>query len=148
MNIGQSQIREPLVIPSILTEGVKVVEIVIEAIQPLGYSDTALFAIRLALDEALANAIRHGNQSDESKTVEIDYSIDDQQVKISITDQGPGFHPSEIPDPTLDENLERPCGRGVMLMRAYMTEVFFNESGNCVTMIKRKDCKLPHVPQD
>lgn len=146
--MGQSQTHKPLVIPSSLTQGVKAVETVIDAIQPYGYSDTALFAIRLALDEALANAIRHGNQADESKIVTIDYSVDDQQVKISITDQGCGFCPNDIPDPTLDENLERPCGRGVMLMRAYMTQVSFNEAGNCVTMIKRKDCKLPHIPED
>ena len=146
--MGQSRTSKPLVIPSSLSEGVKVVETVIEAIQPYGYSDTAQFAIRLALDEALANAIRHGNKSDESKNVTIDFSVDDEEIRISICDEGPGFHPDEIPDPTLDENLERPCGRGVMLMRAYMTEVFFNESGNCVTMVKRRDCQLPHVPED
>ena len=137
-----------MVIPSILAEGVKVVEAVIDAVQPFGYSDTAMFAVRLALDEALANAIRHGNQSDESKTVTIDFTVDEEQIVISITDQGPGFHPDQIPDPTLDENLERPCGRGVMLMRAYMTDVYFNDCGNCVTMVKRKDCKLPQVPED
>lgn len=148
LTMGQSRTKNSLVIPSILAEGVKVVESVIDAIRPYGYSDTAHFAVRLALDEALANAIRHGNKSDESKTVTIEFTVDDDEIRITICDQGPGFHPDQIPDPTLDENLERPCGRGVMLMRAYMTEVFFNDSGNCVTMVKRKDCLLPHVPED
>lgn len=146
--MGQSRISKPLVIQSVLSQGVEVVETVIQMVQPYGYTDTALFAVRLALDEALANAIRHGNQSDESKKVTIDFSVDEKQIVISLTDEGSGFHPDMIPDPTLDENLERPCGRGVMLMRAYMTDVSFNKSGNCVTMIKRKDCSLPHVPED
>lgn len=146
--MGQPRTSKQMVIPSILAEGVQVVENVINAIQPYGYTDTALFAVRLALDEALANAIRHGNQSDESKNVTVEFTVDDEEIRIAITDEGSGFHPDLIPDPTLDENLERPCGRGVMLMRAYMTEVYFNDSGNCVTMVKRKDCKLPQVPED
>jgi serine/threonine-protein kinase RsbW len=133
-----------IVFPSNLARGVDVVEQVLAEIESAGFADMALFAVRLALDEALANAIRHGNNSDESKNVTVSYEIDDEAFEVSICDEGPGFDPDSVPDPTLDENLERPCGRGVMLMRAYMTEVSFNESGNCVHMIKRKDCPLPH----
>ncbi|MFA7238304.1 MAG: ATP-binding protein, partial [Phycisphaeraceae bacterium] len=60
------------------------------------------------------------------------------------TDEGPGFTPEGVPDPTRGENLERPSGRGVMLMKAYMTKVSFSPSGNRVTMIKRKSCHLPN----
>ncbi len=133
-----------IVIPSNLARGVDVVEKVLAEIETAGFTDMALFAVRLALDEALANAIRHGNKSDESKNVTVSYEIDENAFEVSICDEGPGFDPDDVPDPTLDENLERPCGRGVMLMRAYMSEVSFNETGNCVRMIKRKDCPLPH----
>lgn len=126
--------------PSILAEGVQVVESILAETQASGFDETALFAIRLALDEAVANAIRHGNANDASKQVTIEYQVDGKELRVTVCDQGPGFDPSLIPDPTLDENLERPSGRGVMLMNAYMSEVSFNESGNCVTMAKRKDC--------
>lgn len=133
-----------LVIPSILAAGVDVVEKVVSEIHTHGYSENVCFAIRLALDEALANAIRHGNGCNAEKKVMVEYAITDEAFRITVCDEGPGFKPDAVPDPTLDENLERPCGRGVMLMKAYMTQVKFNEQGNCVTMIKRKDCPLPH----
>jgi len=133
-----------IVIPSILAEGVAVVEKLLAEIGASGFSESACFAVRLALDEALANAIRHGNGSDASKKVTVDYDLTDEAFTINICDEGPGFAPEDVPDPTLDENLERPCGRGVMLMRAYMTSVGYNDKGNCVSMVKRKDCPLPH----
>ena len=132
-------------IPSKLSEGVDVVEKIVEKVSAQGFSEAGCFAIRLSLDEALANAIRHGNSNDAAKSVAIEYSIADDLFQVTICDKGPGFEPDKVPDPTLDENLERPCGRGVMLMRAYMTEVTFNESGNCVTMLKRKDCMRPRL---
>ncbi|MCC6578905.1 MAG: ATP-binding protein [Phycisphaeraceae bacterium] len=141
--MAQSPTMKRVVIPSLLQEGVKVVEAVIDEMKPHAYTESACFAVRLALDEALANAIRHGNGNDPSKSVTVDFSVDEDAVRIRITDEGPGFQPEEIPDPTLDENLERPCGRGVMLMRAYMTEVDYSGAGNSVVMTKRRDCPLP-----
>jgi len=134
-----------LVIPSSLSEGVDLVEQIVDKASTMGFSEGGCFAIRLSLDEALANAIRHGSGNDPTKNVTIEYSIDDESLQITICDPGPGFVPDSVPDPTLDENLERPCGRGVMLMRAYMTEVTFNDVGNCVTMVKRKDCTKPQL---
>ena len=64
--------------------------------------------------------------------------IDENEASFTITDEGPGFHLSEVPDPTADENLERPCGRGLMLIRAFMDEVSYNESGNQVRLVKRR----------
>lgn len=102
-----------------------------------GYSDTVAFAIKLALQEGLNNAIRHGNRCDPRKTVEIDFQVDKEQTSITITDQGRGFDPRKVPDPTTDENLQKPCGRGIMLMRAYMDEVRYNRRGNQIHMVKR-----------
>jgi serine/threonine-protein kinase RsbW len=98
--------------------------------------DHDLFSIKLALEEALVNAIKHGNQFDRSKSVSIAYELYPDRFTVSITDEGTGFDPADVPDPTAFENLERPCGRGLMLMRHYMTEVHFNERGNGVIMSK------------
>jgi serine/threonine-protein kinase RsbW len=95
-----------------------------------------VFSIKLALEEALVNAIKHGNQLDRSKKVRIAYQLLADRFDVLISDDGAGFDPNDVPDPTAFENLERPCGRGLMLMRHYMTEVTFNSRGNCVTMSK------------
>jgi len=111
-----------------------------DAIEQLLENSTAhthdVFSIKLALEEALVNAIKHGNQMDRNKSVRITYRLLDDRFEICITDEGPGFDPADVPDPTAIENLERPCGRGLMLMKHYMTEVAYNECGNSVTMCK------------
>ena len=140
--MGDSPTRH-LVIPSRLDQVVPVQDQILADVEAAGFSQQAAFAIRLALDEALANAVKHGNKLDPAKQVTVDYSVDDQRVAIAICDEGPGFKPEELADPTAEENLSRPNGRGVMLMRAYMTEVSYNESGNCVRLVKLKDCPLP-----
>ncbi len=122
--------------PSILAEGVQVVENILAEATADGFDETAMFAIRLALDEAMANAIRHGNLSDAAKKITVQYEVTADQFRVTICDEGEGFSPDDVPDPTLDENLERPSGRGVMLMRAYMDEILYSGGGNCVTMIK------------
>jgi len=93
-----------------------------------------IFSIRLALEEALINAIKHGNQLDRNKKVNISYRILEDRFEVQINDEGPGFDPGDVPDPTAIENLERPCGRGLMLMRHYMDEVAYNSRGNGVVM--------------
>lgn len=132
-----------LVIPNSLTEALKVQQALVAEAEARGFGESAAFAIRLALDEALSNAVRHGNANDPAKKVTIEYCVTDDEVRVTVCDQGKGFSPEELPDPTADEFLERPHGRGVMLMRAYMTEVAFNDRGNCVTLVKRRGCKLP-----
>ncbi len=100
------------------------------------FGDKEIFGIRLALEEALVNAIKHGNQMDREKKVHISYIVSANRFDIHIRDEGPGFDPEDVPDPTAVENLERPCGRGLMLMRHYMNEVCYNEQGNSVVMSK------------
>ena len=68
--------------------------------------------------------------------VEVVYDVNSQRAEIVITDEGQGFRPKEIPDPTADENIEKPSGRGIMLIHAYMDEIAYNESGNQVRMVK------------
>ncbi len=118
-----------------------------EAVKAAGFPEEPSFAVRLALDEALSNAVRHGNKLDASKSVTVEYEVSPTRVTISVTDQGPGFDPESVPDPTLDENLDQPHGRGLMLIKAYMTEVTYSARGNRVTMTKTCDCTLPRRPR-
>ncbi len=132
-------------IPSTNADAARVQQEVVDLIARFGYRREAVFAIRLALDEALVNAVKHGNQNDPTKAVQVDFHINDERMVIEVEDQGPGFTPEELPDPTAEENLSRPNGRGVMLMRAYMTKVDFNRKGNRVILTKRCDCDRPHT---
>ncbi len=103
------------------------------------FREEDLFAIKLALEEALVNAVKHGNKLDPQKIVRIQYRVANHRVDITIEDQGPGFNPAELPDPTAEENLEMTSGRGILLMRAYMSCVVFNPAGNKVTLTKFND---------
>ncbi len=123
-------------IPSDTGEARKVQEEIESQLQARQVTEKEIFSVRLALEEALVNAIKHGNQMDRSKKVHIAYRFLGDRLEITITDEGPGFDPLDVPDPTAVENLERPCGRGLMLMRHYMSEVNYNETGNSVLMSK------------
>ena len=109
---------------------------VLGRLRELGYDDDQLFAVRLALEEALVNAMKHGNRLAPDLSVHVAYLATPERVEIRVADEGLGFDPGGVPDPTVDENLERPCGRGIMLMRCYMDEVAFSASGNEVAMVK------------
>ena len=128
-----------MVIATDLREARKAENSVMSEIARHAYSESATFAIKLALEEGLNNAIRHGNRLDPDKTIELVVDVDPRRTVIVITDEGNGFQPDMVPDPTTDENIEKPSGRGIMLMRAYMDEVRFNEKGNQVRMVKRNN---------
>ena len=123
-----------VVIPSDPAEARRVQDQIEQLLQDRRTDDHDLFSIKLALEEALVNAIKHGNRLDRSRRVRISYRLLPDRFVIRITDEGPGFDPADVPDPTAVENLARPCGRGLMLMRPYMTDLGFHERGNCVTM--------------
>jgi serine/threonine-protein kinase RsbW len=106
------------------------------ALRSVPFADHDIFAIKLALEEALVNAIKHGNQLDRAKAVRVAYRVSAERFEVRITDEGPGFDPADVPDPTAPENLERPCGRGILLMRHYMTEVAYTDCGRAVHMAK------------
>lgn len=137
--MGVAPMAVELTIASDLGEARRVQETIEEALQTTGYSEHDIFAIKLALEEALVNAIKHGNQMDPDKRVFIAYSITAERFDIRITDEGAGFNPDDVPDPTAIENLERPCGRGLLLMRGFMTHVEYHGKGNVVTMTKIRE---------
>ena len=127
---------QEVVIASDPAEARRVQDEIEQLLKARQFGERDIFSIKLALEEALVNAIKHGNQMDRSKRVFISYRFVNDLFEVQITDEGPGFDPTDVPDPTAVENLERPCGRGLMLMRHYMTEVTFHPPGNAVLMTK------------
>ncbi len=121
-------------IASDTAHGLRVQEEIIEALRSRQFSDKTVFGIRLAIEEAIINAIKHGNKLDPSKFVEVRYTIDEEHFLVEIEDEGPGFDPENVPDPTSPENIERPSGRGLLLMKAYMTECDFFGGGTICRM--------------
>jgi serine/threonine-protein kinase RsbW len=113
-------------------------ELVLAAMKRRGFGDRDLFGVRLALEEAIVNAIKHGNGGDPTKSIRLAYCVSRQQLLVEIEDEGDGFDLQSVPDPLDPENLERPCGRGLLLMRTYMTWVRHHGRRNRVTMCKRR----------
>jgi serine/threonine-protein kinase RsbW len=110
-------------------------ERVIAAAERAGYSEASRFAVRLAIEEAIVNAFKHGHKTlSKSETITVEYEVSPEVISIVVTDKGPGFAPEAVPDPTAEENLMKTSGRGLLLMRAYMTEVSHNEAGNQIRM--------------
>jgi serine/threonine-protein kinase RsbW len=126
-------------IPSKTGEGQAVQERIISLLERMDYPMRDVFGVRLALEEALVNAIKHGNQMDASKKVYIECRVSTERIWIRIRDEGQGFDINALPDPTLEENLEKPSGRGVLLMREFMTKVEYNDRGICVTLEKHRE---------
>jgi len=128
-----------LVVRSTLVAAKEPERTILSAIEKCGFTEDALFAIKLCLEEAMTNAVRHGNRGDDSKRVTVRFAISPRRVVIMVADEGPGFRPEDVPDCTRPENIERPNGRGIMLIRAYMSDVSYNSSGNEVWMMKENE---------
>jgi serine/threonine-protein kinase RsbW len=125
-------------IPSDPLAGRQVMEELLKRLEQFQWVNEEAFGVHLAVEEALVNAIRHGNREDASKQVSVLCKISHDCLRIEIADEGPGFNPADVPDPTEDNNLEVPSGRGIMLMRSFMSSVEYNDAGNRVVMQKRR----------
>ena len=105
------------------------------------FGDDIISAVDMAVREAVANAVKHGNELDETKRVEITFENRDEGFEITVRDFGAGFAVEEVPDPTHPENLLKANGRGILFMRSFMDEVeWFNhkEGGMMVKMLKKR----------
>ena len=121
-----------------LNESASIQQQIIEVWLKSGVSDGDLPDLQLALEEGLANAVKHGNQLNPAKQVKVECQLlDDCMIRVTIEDEGAGFNPEEVPDPTDFANLDKPSGRGIVLMRAFMDEVLYNDRGNRLTFCKR-----------
>jgi serine/threonine-protein kinase RsbW len=118
---------------AVMTE---VVEAVTSEMRGLRYPPQDVFAVWLCLEEAIVNALKHGNRSDPRKPVRVRYRVTPERVLAVVADEGSGFDPAKLPNPLTPENRRRPGGRGIFLMRMYMTSVAFNARGNEVTLCR------------
>jgi len=114
----------------------EILEGLLEELKLRGVDEDTAFKVRLSLDECVTNANRHGHQGDNRRNITVSYLVEPERVTMKVRDQGPGFDFGLIADPTLEENLMHPGGRGVFLTLKLMDEVGFNDVGNEVTMVK------------
>jgi len=105
-----------------------------EITNTIGINQDNYGKILVATLEAVNNAITHGNKANPKMLVDVEIVVDNNEMKVTVTDEGPGFNPSSIPDPTAPENIEELSGRGVFLMTKLADSIKFNEKGNSVTM--------------
>lgn len=121
-------------IPS-LAENIRIIESFIDnAKEKYHLNDDIYGNIMIAVTEAVNNAIRHGNKDNSSKNVSISLSLEDGMIKFKVQDEGNGFDFHKLPDPTAPENISKPGGRGIFLMKNLSDEVDFKENGKVVEL--------------
>jgi serine/threonine-protein kinase RsbW len=122
-------------------ENIELVQVVLnDSLERLGLDSDTRHWVDIAVREAVANAIKHGNAQDPAKTVEVDAGVDRGELVIRIEDQGGGFDPGQLGDPLAPENLLKPNGRGIFYMRSFMDAVDYEPrpgGGTVVTLRKR-----------
>jgi serine/threonine-protein kinase RsbW len=129
-----------LVLPSHIEEVSGAAAAVTDFVKNCGLNEDAAFGIDMAVREAITNAVVHGNQEDESKSVEIVFNCAGNTLAVEVSDQGAGFDPASVPDPTDPANLMKTSGRGIFLMRSFMDQVEWRprpDGGTTVRMVKR-----------
>jgi len=131
-------------IPSETSHGREVQEKIVASMEARGFSPRDVFGVRLALEEALVNAIKHGNGGDREKRVFVQFTVavdaDLGGMAVTVRDEGRGFDPDALPDPLSPENLLKSSGRGIFLMRNFMDDVSIvrrPEGGTVVRMSKK-----------
>lgn len=135
-----------LELPSDVRSIEPVVEYVVRRCQACeGHAHRLRLNFRVGLTEALANAMLYGNARDPSKRVRVEVALAAGTIRARIIDEGLGFDPCAVPDPTCPENVAKPRGRGLFLMRQLLDEVVYNDRGNEVTLVLRLDPQLPSL---
>src|SRR5687767_9624391 len=129
-----------LTIPSKLEELDAVHAIIEQAARAFNLSEDMTYWMELTISESMINAIRHGNQFDPSKEARLQISSDGQTIEVVVEDEGTGFRLEDLADPTKAENLLKPCGRGILIIRSFMDEVILSTregGGSTLRMLKR-----------
>ena len=130
--------RREIELPSERGASRLIMEDLLEQLGIHGWAPSDIFAIHLAVEESIVNAIVHGNKLDTSKVVRVACVISPTLARIEVIDEGPGFDPGSVPDCRLEDRLEAASGRGVMLMRNFMTRIEYNALGNHVLLEKQR----------
>lgn len=119
------------------TESIKKVSSeILKCLSPYRVGEEKLADVKLCTEEAVRNAVVHGNRSDERLNVKVNYWVSNDALHIEVEDEGEGFKPERLPDPTKEPHILRGSGRGVYLIMRLMDSVEFNEKGNKITMVK------------
>jgi serine/threonine-protein kinase RsbW len=134
-----TETRRDFTISSDFNDARDVQKRILDDVELAGFNSQSQFAIKLALEEAMINAIKHGNRLDPDKKVRISAAISPKQAEIIIIDEGRGFSRQSVPDPTLDENLEKCSGRGIHLIEDNMTSAEWSNDGRTLKMIKKNE---------
>lgn len=116
----------------------RVIGLVTGAMTDAGYSENEIYRVHLSLEEAVVNAHKHGHGGDWCKPVAVRWHIGPDGVVVQVEDEGAGFDPDQVPDPLAPENLVRPSGRGLLIMRTYLSGVCHNERGNTICLCKHR----------
>jgi serine/threonine-protein kinase RsbW len=135
-------------IPSSLPIAHQYLETFLQALRDAGWEGRDYFHVQMASEEALVNAVTHGNKQALDKQVEIELYISPEQVNLRIKDEGKGFCVEALPDPRTAERLEMVHGRGVLLIRQMMSDVRYVGCGNEVIMIRRRNDPRFDIPDD
>ncbi len=135
---SESGMRHSLLVESKPSAVNDICEQILSRLEQSGYNKEDVFAVHLAIEEAFVNAVKHGNKMDASRTVKIEYAAGPEEIEIWLTDEGAGFDPESVPDPRSGQNIYKPEGRGLLLIRSYMDEVSFNDQGNSIRMVRYK----------
>jgi len=131
-----AKIDKRIEIPSDIGYIKKVSHELLEHLKRHGIDRSVQFDVRLAVEEAIRNAIEHGNNYNKELPVLIRYIVDSEKITVDVKDKGKGFHLKNVPDPREEDNLFEEGGRGVFLIHKLMDKVTYNKRGNRVTMTK------------
>lgn len=129
-----------LVLPSHIGAVADATAAVTNIVQSCGVGEEAAFGVEMAVREAITNAIVHGNREDEAKAVEVTFNCLEHELEIEVRDQGKGFDPADVPNPTDPANILKTSGRGIFLIRSFMDDVEWlmrPDGGTTVRMVKK-----------
>lgn len=138
MNDGPHVWKLDRVIPSEGAAAKAVLDEILYELRMRQWPAPDLFAVHLAVHEALTNAVVHGNRRDPGKKVAVACQLLPDELVVTISDEGPGFDPQQVPDCTQPDRLDAPGGRGVALMRSFMDGVRFSDDGRTVHLTRRR----------
>lgn len=136
MNVETTELR----LPSRVEAVEEAASTIARFLSRFGITEEAAFGIDMAVREAITNAVIHGNKLDETRVVEINVKCSPDSLEIKVHDQGQGFNPETVLDPTEEENILKTSGRGIFFMRNFMDEVEWSihpEGGTTVRLLKR-----------
>ncbi|NQT06088.1 MAG: ATP-binding protein [Candidatus Omnitrophica bacterium] len=134
--MAQQDIKESISITSDIKEIRKVSSRIVGLLMERMVDKALIFDIRLAVEEAIINAIEHGNKRNKRLKVKVSFGIDNERMEITVEDSGSGFDHKGIPDPTEDKNVLRSHGRGIYLIHRLMDRIEYNDKGNRIKLTK------------